>query len=103
MPIPFRLDYVIEKLLCAPGAAEQQALQQLVGVKLSTTEARAQWRRVLEHQWLLSERLGRDVGLRVAVIDYFENIYTLRTRQGNECRKGLIGRRMRPSIIHKIV
>jgi hypothetical protein len=29
---------------------------------------------VLEHKWFVSERIGRDVGLRVAAIDYFENV-----------------------------
>jgi hypothetical protein len=27
------------------------------------------------HKWILSERLGRDVGLHVAAIDYFENVH----------------------------
>ena len=27
------------------------------------------------HKWILSERLGRDVGLRVAALDYFENVH----------------------------
>jgi transitional endoplasmic reticulum ATPase len=30
--------------------------------------------KVLVHKWYLSERLGRDVGLKVATIDYFENV-----------------------------
>jgi hypothetical protein len=28
---------------------------------------------ILELKWLLSERLGRDVSLRVAAADYFDN------------------------------
>jgi hypothetical protein len=43
-------------------------------VTLGIVEARALWPRILEHKWFLSERLGRDVGLRVAAIDYLENI-----------------------------
>jgi hypothetical protein len=72
--IPFRLDYVIEKTN-AEGAGEEQAvLREMAGVRLRPAEALAEWPRVLEHKWLMSERLGRDVGLRVAALDYFENV-----------------------------
>ena len=72
--IPFKLDYVIERALQEPPSEEQGILKSLPGVKLSPAEARAEWPRVLEHKWFVSERLGRDIGLRVAAIDYFENV-----------------------------
>ncbi len=72
--IPFRLDYVVEKATAEGACEEQTALKELAGVKLQPAEARAEWPRVLEHKWLVSERLGRDVGLRVAALDYFENV-----------------------------
>ncbi len=72
--IPFRLDYVIEKSGEERSCEEQQVLKELAGVSLKPAEARAEWPRVLEHKWLVSERLGRDVGLRVAALDYFENV-----------------------------
>src|SRR5918999_804986 len=72
--IPFRLDYVIEKAHDEGASEEQKALKELAGVKLQPAEARAEWPRVLEHKWFMSERLGRDVGLRVAALDYFENV-----------------------------
>jgi hypothetical protein len=65
----------------ASAAVEQSArrlrrsLRQLAGVELSAREARDVWPSVLEHKWYLGERLGRDVGLRVAAVDYFENIH----------------------------
>ncbi|MBM4329068.1 MAG: DUF4032 domain-containing protein [Deltaproteobacteria bacterium] len=31
------------------------------------------WQRILQHKWFLSEKLGRDVGMRVACIDLIEN------------------------------
>ncbi len=31
------------------------------------------WMRVLEHKWHLSEKLGRDVGIKVACLDFIEN------------------------------
>src|SRR5919199_1253152 len=72
--IPFRLDYVIEKTGAEGADEEQKVLKELAGVRLSPAEARTEWPRVLEHKWFVSERLGRDIGLRVAAIDYFENV-----------------------------
>jgi hypothetical protein len=68
------LEHVIEEVLSEYPKDQQRMLKRLAGVKLSQTEARRAWPQVLEHKWFLSERLGRDVGLRVAAIDYFENI-----------------------------
>ena len=72
--IPFRLDYVIERTLADGRCEEQKLLREIAGVRLTSAEARAEWPRVLEHKWFVSERLGRDVGLRVAALDYFENV-----------------------------
>jgi uncharacterized protein DUF4032 len=72
--IPFRLDYVIDKANDTGACEEQKVLKELAGAKLRPAEARAEWPRVLEHKWFMSERLGRDVGLRVAALDYFENV-----------------------------
>lgn len=72
--IPFRLDYVIEKSIGDGVCEEQEVLKELAGVRLPSAEARAEWPRMLEHKWFMSERLGRDVGLRVAALDYFENV-----------------------------
>src|SRR5947209_17074555 len=72
--IPFRLDYVIERTLGGRPCEEQRLLKEVAGVRLTPAEARAEWPRVLEHKWFVSERLGRDAGLRVAAIDYFENV-----------------------------
>ena len=74
MPIPFRLDYVID-MLSEPND-EQRLLKEWAGIKLKPREARAAWKRILDHKWYISERLGRDVGFRVAAIDYFENIWS---------------------------
>lgn len=74
MPIPFKLDYVIHKLTVA-DQSERQTIKRLTGVRLRAAEASAVWPRIIEHKWFISERLSRDVGLKVAAIDYFENIY----------------------------
>ena len=32
------------------------------------------WPAILQHKWFLSEKLGRDVGIKVACLDYIENM-----------------------------
>ncbi|MBF0510643.1 MAG: AAA family ATPase, partial [Deltaproteobacteria bacterium] len=32
------------------------------------------WSKIIKHKWLLSEKVGRDVGLRTACIDFLENM-----------------------------
>lgn len=70
MLIPLRLEHVIERLVAEGPAAR---LRRLTGQRWSGRGARDVWPRILVHKWLLSERLGRDVGLRVAAVDYLEN------------------------------
>ena len=78
----------------APAAVEQgarklrRALRQLAGVELSASEARAVWPSVLEHKWYLGERLGRDVGLRVAAVDFFENVHPAPRRAPASAHRG---------------
>lgn len=74
MPIPFKLDYIIERVTQPQLTDAQRALNYLGGLNLSVKEARELLPRVTEHKWYISERLGRDIGWRVALIDYFENI-----------------------------
>jgi hypothetical protein len=91
MPVPFKLDYVIERTL-AEAAEEQQALKKLTGIEITAAEAQSIWPRILDHKWYISERLGRDVGLRVAAIDYFENI---RSPRAAGPRRGALRNRLR--------
>ncbi len=44
------------------------------GARLEPEVAEDLWPRILQHKWLMSEKLGRDVGLRVACIDFLENM-----------------------------
>ena len=75
MPLSFESEKPAASVAVEQSARRlRRALRQLAGVELSASEARAVWPSVLEHKWYLGERLGRDVGLRVAAVDYFENI-----------------------------
>jgi transitional endoplasmic reticulum ATPase len=44
------------------------------GTKLEPDTAADLWPKILQHKWLLSEKLNRDVGLRTACIDFLENM-----------------------------
>lgn len=75
--IPNILDYTIEKVLQNQAAIEQKLLKKLTGKSFANNEAKKIWTKVQDHKWYLSERLGRDVGMHVATIDYLENIHPL--------------------------
>ncbi len=94
MPIPFRLEHVIEKVLAGASGSPRRTLKRLAGVRLSTSEALDAWPRVLEHKWYLSERVGRDVGLRVAAVDFFENIERPRARVSLRTRRDTLPPRL---------
>ena len=84
MPVSFEM----QKVKRDEGHSLSRSLRKLAGVKVSASEASAEWPRVLEHKWLVSERVGRDVGLRVAAADYFENIRPSRARATRRARGG---------------
>lgn len=93
MPIQFRLEHVIDKLAApAPALVKQRTLRELAGVKLPVREAQHAWERIMDHKWYLGERLGRDVGLRVAAVDYFENIAPATQTRRRNFRGGLPAR-----------
>jgi transitional endoplasmic reticulum ATPase len=47
---------------------------EISGEKFAPEIAVELWPKILKHKWLLSEKLGRDVGLRTACIDYIDNM-----------------------------
>lgn len=50
------------------------AIYSLIHVRYDADRARHDWQGLIAHREELRDRLGRDVGLRVAAIDYFVNI-----------------------------
>ena len=66
--------FVVKEIVSRYLNSRRRAVRRLAGVSLSEAEARAAWNRILDHKWYMSERLGRDVGLHVAAVDYFENV-----------------------------
>ncbi len=53
---------------CASGIFEAS------GTKLDPDMAADLWPQILQHKWLMSEKVGRDVGFRTACIDFLENM-----------------------------
>jgi transitional endoplasmic reticulum ATPase len=47
---------------------------ELSGAKFEPDIAADLWSKIMKHKWLLSEKLGRDVGYRIACIDFLENM-----------------------------
>lgn len=46
----------------------------LIGVRLDEQKARTDWKYILDHKYLMSEKLSRNVGIRVAALDFYTNI-----------------------------
>lgn len=71
----YRLDYTIDKIISNLPSREQKILHELTGKDFEKEEAEIVWNKVLDHKWYVGEKLQRDIGLRVAAIDYVENFY----------------------------
>ncbi|MGD9124925.1 MAG: diguanylate cyclase [Desulfarculaceae bacterium] len=52
-----------------------EMLHLLTRMSFEPDEAREHWFKILDHRYKLLQTLGRDVGVRVALCDYFVNIY----------------------------
>lgn len=46
----------------------------LVQIRLPEKEAKKDWQEILRHKYMISEKLGRNVGIHVASLDYYTNI-----------------------------
>ena len=47
---------------------------EISGARFEAATAADLWRKILHHKWLMSEKLGRDIGFRTACIDFLENM-----------------------------
>jgi hypothetical protein len=78
--------HVVEELLKNQFSSEQIRLKNYTGKNFGKEEASYLWGRILDHKWLISEKLKRNVGFRVASIDYLDNFHNangLNFRIGN--------------------
>lgn len=86
--ISYQLDYVVEETRRSQPTREQILLREYLGRRFSKPEAEFLWNRIEDHKWFVSERLSRDIGFRVAAIDFFENIYDERAVFGGKRPSG---------------
>ncbi len=51
-----------------------ELLNVLMNLRFPEEEAKKHWKEIVRHKWHMSEQLKRNVGIRVAALDYFQNI-----------------------------
>ena len=54
------------------------------GQRMESDVAAELWPKIRQHKWLLSEKLGRDVGTDVACLDFITNIEPLQNSPDEE-------------------
>lgn len=79
----YKLDYVIDEVLKNNPSEEQIFLKRYLNADFPKKDAKGLWERIVDHKWYVSERLKRDIGFRVAAIDYVENFYEPRVSQNH--------------------
>lgn len=88
----YQLDYVVEEVLQNQPSFEQKTLKDYTGANFTKEEAKYVWKRVIDHKWYVGERLRRDIGLRVAAVDFVENFYNASMFRVNDGGMGLFNR-----------
>jgi hypothetical protein len=64
------------------GAFYVHLVAKLTGHPIKTgEEAEKHWHEILEHKWYLSERKGRDIGIKVAALDYYRRLNLLQAAE----------------------
>jgi hypothetical protein len=93
----YQLDYVVDEVLKNNPSPEQMFLKKYLNTNFAKKEARYLWEKIVDHKWYVSERLRRDIGFRVAAVDYFENFYepTPVFKNKNK-RSGVVGKVLGP-------
>ena len=93
----YQLDYVVDEVLKNLPTEEQVFLRKYLNRDFPRGEAKLLWERIVDHKWYIGERLRRDVGFRVAAVDYVENFYESDPVFGNSNRRsGIFSKMFRP-------
>jgi SpoVK/Ycf46/Vps4 family AAA+-type ATPase len=73
--IPRREDTMNEEIPQTPPPETcASSIFEMSGASFEPDIAAGLWSKILNHKWLLSEKVGRDMGLRTACIDFLENM-----------------------------
>ncbi len=67
-------EYQLESIGKKPGTYYRDLIFAIIQIRLPEEEAKRDWKDILRHKYLLSEKLGRNVGIHVASLDYYTNI-----------------------------
>src|SRR5512136_240656 len=67
-------EYLLDSIGKKPGTYYRDLIFALMQIRLPEEEAKRDWKEILKHKYLLSEKLGRNVGIHVATLDYYTNI-----------------------------
>jgi diguanylate cyclase (GGDEF)-like protein len=67
-------EYLLDSIGKKPGTYYRDLIFALVQIRLPEDEAKRDWKEILKHKYILSEKLGRNVGIHVATLDYYANI-----------------------------
>jgi hypothetical protein len=73
LPLQFVDENTIE-LIAEVHRREEHAVSVAGPLGLRTRTVLEHWPAIQEHKWFLSQKLGRDIGARVAALDYLENV-----------------------------
>jgi diguanylate cyclase (GGDEF)-like protein len=66
-------EYLLDSIGKKPGTYYREIIFALIQIRLPEEEAKHDWKEILKHKYILSEKLGRNVGIHVATLDYFTN------------------------------
>ncbi len=64
----------VEKLISLDKDFYSNLVYSLVSEYFEEEKAKELWFEILRHKWEISQKLGRNVGIRVAILDYLENV-----------------------------
>jgi diguanylate cyclase (GGDEF)-like protein len=67
-------EYLLDSIGKKPGTYYRELIFALIQIRLPEEEAKRDWKEILKHKYLLSEKLGRNVGIHVSSLDYYTNI-----------------------------
>jgi diguanylate cyclase (GGDEF)-like protein len=67
-------EYNLDTLGKKPGTYYRDIIFALIQIRLPEDEAKRDWKEMLKHKFIMSEKLGRNVGIHVAALDYYTNI-----------------------------
>jgi diguanylate cyclase (GGDEF)-like protein len=77
-PTTSEIQYIIDKIVKEKrGTFYSDILQSLTSERFPEPDAKRFWQEILAHKYGISEKLGRNVGIRVASLDYLENVKKL--------------------------